>query len=259
MRKNRFICIMLCVTALLLTACSGTQNKPAAAEQTAAPETAPATLVTTAPAETEVIPEGDAATHYIDTVYAEQIILYQTALKEQWDEGTCYEQGISPLVSYYYEGDAMENVGFALEDLDHDGQLELIIGAILDTDLDPAIFEIWTLKDGKPVQLCQSGYRNRYYVEYSQEDDNWMIANIASNSAFNSASIYYNLENGELKVVQAVVLDAMANEDNPWFLAADDDWDTSNDTPIEEALAMEIIESHNKLYTVPEYIPYSLY
>ena len=217
----------------------------------------PGTLIT-APTETAA-PEKDTTANDLEIAYMEQLNRYYWALQEQWDEGSYYEQEMSPLASYYYEGNPLDNVGFAFADLDHDGNYELIIGAIANAEQDPAVFEIWTLRNNGPALLCQSGYRNRYFLEYAPEEDNWLIANEASNNAANSASLYYYLENGELKVAQAIVFDAAANESAPWFMAYDDDWDTSNDTPIDEATAISIIEAHQASYTVPEYIPYSLY
>lgn len=262
MKKDKLILIVLLVIALMMTACRG--SEPASAASEPAATTAPAAAATEAatqalPAETETPVEGDAATHYIDQVYSAQIRRYFDALTQQWDEGKYYENEMSPLASYYYEGNALENVGFALEDLDHDGNLELIIGGILNAQQDPAIFEIWTLRDGSPEMLVQSGYRNRYFLEYSQEDGNWLIANDGSNGAANFASHYYYLENGQMKVMQAVVFDAMANEENPWFMAYDNDWDTANDTPIDEQTANAVMDAHRQTYVVPEYIPYSLY
>lgn len=264
MKKYVLLLIVLLVIALLLTACSNLQEKATAdPEESVASAQEEGTIITvpqeiTASQQTETA-EGDTFTYYVDTVYAEQISRYHMALSEQWDEGKYYEQEMSPVASYYYEGNPLDNAGFALVDLDHDGTLELVIGAIANSDLDPAIFEIWTLRDGMPTRLCQSGYRNSYYLEYAREEDNWLIANMGSNNAANSAYHYYYLENSELKVAQAIVFDATVNESAPWFMAYDNDWDTSNDTPIDEATAISITDAHRAAYTAPDYFPYSLY
>ena len=200
--------------------------------------------------------EGDATTYYTDVVYAEQIARYQAALVEKWDEGKYFENGMSALAYYYYEGNPQENVGFGFVDLDNDGYWELVIGAIKNADQDPAVFEIWTLVDGKPVMLVQGGTKNRYVLQYVEEDEMWYIANEASNGAANSATYYLMLNEGKLEVVQGVVFDAMADEKNPWFLTYDLDWDVSNDEPIDEATANAILESNRKSYTALEYIPY---
>ena len=261
-KKLTLILSVLIAMALLFTACGNTQKKtePVSAKPGASIES-PGMRITIPPetAEETLIPETAPSTNYMDTVYQEQISRYRKALSEQWDEGRYYEQEMSPLASYYYEGNSLDNIGFAFADLDHDGHQELIIGAIANAEQDPAIFEIWTLRNNIPSLLCQSGYRNRYFLEYAQEEDNWLIANEASNNAANSASLYYYLENGELKVAQAIVFDAIANESAPWFMAYDADWDASNDTPIDEATAISIMEAHRASYAVPDYTPYSLY
>lgn len=209
--------------------------------------------------ETEEETEGDAATHYIRDIYADQISRYDTALSEQWEEEQYYEEDMSALAASFYEGNPLENVGFALMDLGNDGYYELLIGAINGADQDPVLFEVWTVEDGKPVKLCTSGSRNRYYLCYMEEDDLYLIANEGANGAANSADHYYRMDGTKMAVVQGVVFDAEADEEHPWFLSGDDDWDISNDTPVDEKMAQDIIDSYRNSYIIPEYIPYSSY
>ena len=234
-----------------------------ATQQTTIPTEAPATQQTTVPNETEagedIVYEGDASSYYIDEVYAEQIARYHTALSEKWDEETYFDNGLSALPFYYYEGNPLENVGFGFVDLDNDGHWELIIGAILNAENDPAVFEIWTLVDGEPVMLAQGGSRNRYVLQYVEEDRMWYVVNEGSNGAANSATYYLMLNEGKFEVVQGVILDAIADEENPWFLTYDLDWDVSNDEPIDEATANAILESNRELYTALELFPYIFY
>ena len=211
---------------------------------------------TNAATEEEIVYEGDASSYYIDVVYTEQIARYHTALSEKWDEGKYFENDLSALPYYYYDGNPLENVGFGFVDLDNDGYWELIIGAILNADQDPAVFEIWTLVDGEPVMLVQGGSRNRYVLEYVEEDNMWYVVNEGSSSAFSHATYYLMLNEGALEVVQGIVFDASADERNPWFMTYDKDWDTSNDEPIDEETANAILESARKHYTALEYFPY---
>ena len=67
------------------------------------------------------------------------------------------------------------------------------------------------------------------------------------------------LNEGKLEVVQGILFAALADEENPWFMTYDLDWNTSNDEPIDEATASAILESNRKLYTALEYFPYILY
>lgn len=273
MRKFRFILAVCLLAAILLTGCSSaphtkiveteahttipdeSHDEPITEVST---ETSAETVMEQTVEETEedIVYEGDAATYYIDVAYTEQIARYSTALAEQWEEGKYFENGLSALPYYYYEGNPLDNVGFGFVDLDNDGRWELIIGAILNAEKDPAVFEIWTLVDGEPVMLAQGGSRNRYVLQYVEEDNMWYVVNEASNSAFNSATYYLMLNEGKFEVVQGIVFDASADEQNPWFLTYDLDWDVSNDAPIDEETAMAILESNRKHYTALEYFPY---
>ena len=166
---------------------------------------------------------------------------------------------MSALPYYYYEGNPLENVGFGYVDLDNDGQMELIIGAILNAEADPAVFEIWTLVDGEPVMLAQGGSRNRYVLQYTADDQMWYVVNEGANGAANSATYYLMLIDGKFEVMQGIILDAIADEENPWFMTYDLDWDVSNDEPIDEETANAILESNRQYYTAAELIPYTLY
>ena len=257
MRKLILPVVFLMVFALLAGCRAVPQETPAAeAPATEEPVTEAATEPVPAETEEDIVYEGDASTYYIDEVYTEQIARYRTALAEQWEEGQYFENGLSSLPYYYYDGDPLENVGFGFVDLDNDGRWELVIGAIMDADKDPAVFEIWTLVDGEPVMLVQGASRNRYVLEYVEEDDVWYIVNEGSNGAANSATYYLQLQEGKLEVVQGIVFDAVTDEANPWFMAYDLDWDASNDMPIDEETASSILESNRKHYTALEYFPY---
>ena len=266
--KKTMLCLIAALLAVaMLAACGNKTEAPADDHTTEATEAtepsatgsepaADTTESTSAEEEDDTVYEGDAATHYIDVLYHEQIARYHTALSEKWDEGMYYENEMSALPYYYYEGDPLENVGFGFVDLDNDGYWELVIGAIMNAEQDPAVFEIWTLVDGEPVMLAQGGHRNRYILQYVEEDGTWYVVNEGSNSAANSFTDYLMLSNGNFVIVQGIVLDAIANEQEPWFMAYDLDHDGSNDTPIDEETAMAILESNREHYTALEYFPY---
>ena len=228
-------------------------------EETEAEQTTPATEAPVEEEEEDIVYEGDASSYYIDQVYADQIQRYHTALTEQWTEEQYLENGMSSLPVYYYEGKVLENVGFGFVNLDNDGHWELVIGAILNAEQDPAVFEIWTLVDGEPVMLAQGSSRNRYVLQYVEEDEMWYVVNEASNGAANHATYYMTVTEGKLEVTQGIVFDAGADEENPWFMTWDQDWDVSNDDPIDEEMANAVLESHRKHYTALEYFPYIFY
>ena len=266
MKKRNLVCAVFVLMVVMLAGCGNapgaetTVTEALATEQATVSTEAPIAEQTTVPNETEaeedIVYEGDASSYYIDVAYPEQIGRYHTALSEKWDEGKYFENGLSALPVYYYEGNPLENVGFGFVDLDNDGHWELIIGAILNAETDPAVFEIWTRVDGEPVMLAQGGSRNRYVLQYVEEDQMWYVVNEGSNGAANSATYYLTLNEGKLEVVQGIVLDALADEENPWFLTYDLDWDVSNDQPIDAETANAILESNRKHYTALEYFPY---
>ena len=260
MKKTMLFWATALSLTVLLTGCGTPEIKePSSVIMETAESTNTATEATSGETEEEIVYEGDAASYYIDVAYAEQIARYHTALSEKWEEGKYFENNLSALPYYYYEGNPLENVGFGFVDLDNDGYWELIIGAILDADTDPAVFEIWTRVDGKPVMLAQGGTRNRYTLEYVEEDNMWYVVNEGSSSAFSHATYYLMLNEGEFEVVQGIIFDASADAQNPWFMTYDMDWDVSNDAPIDEETANAILDSNRKHYTALEYFPYIFY
>ena len=256
-KSNLAVVVVVLLIVALLAGCGKVSDAEITATEAPVPEQ------TTVPNETEteedIVYEGDASTYYIDVAYAEQIARYHTALSERWDEGKYFENNMSALPYYYYEGNPLENVGFGFVDLDNDGYWELIIGAIMNAETDPAVFEIWTLVDGEPVMLAQGGTRNRYVLQYVEEDRMWYVVNEGSGSAFNHATYYLMLNEGKFEVVQGIIFDASADERNPWFMTYDLDWDVSNDQPIDEETANAILETNRKLYTALELFPYIFY
>ena len=226
---------------------------------TQAPSQAPTVEATLAETESDTEYEGDDSSYYIDVVYAQQIERYYTALSQKWEENQYFENEMSALAAYYYEGNALDNVGFSFMDLDADGIWELIIGAIQNSEKDPLVFEIWTLKNDEPVMMAQSGSRNRYYLQYAEEDELWSVAYEAENGAANHAVYYLQLVEGEFQVTQGIVFDALANEKEPWFMAYDLDWYVSNDMAIDEDIAKAVMKAGRDIYAATEYFPYSLY
>lgn len=249
------ITVIFLLTLIFLAGCSTTlADLPVSTRPSSSPTEpiAQAATIATAPADTK----GDTAT---DPIYALQIERYYTAISQQWDENAYWDHEMSALAAYYYEATPLENVGFTFMDLDRNGIQELIIGAILAADADPLVFEIWTVRNGEPVLLAQSGSHNRYYLQYSREDDLWSVAYEAENGAANHAVYYLQLVDGQFHVIQGIVFDAIASENAPWFMAYDLDWDVSNDTPIDEDTANSVMHAGRNIYAAQAYFPYSQY
>lgn len=272
MKKVLLTTAILLLTLTLLVGCSTkqaevpitTEPSPAVTEPTQAPvvETPPAesTSVETAPpvettAPTESISNALANSPY--AVYAEQVDRYYKAIVNQCDESFYFKQAMSPMPIYYYDGNELSNIGFAMADLDGDGIQELLIGAIKDHQTEPVVFEIWTLMNNQPVMLAQSGYRTRYYLQFAEDDGIWNLAYEADNGATNYGVYYLQITDSTLEVIQGVIYDANANAKAPWFMAYDLDWDVTNDMAIDEDTAKAIMDAGRRTYTTVEYIPFS--
>lgn len=268
MKRSAITWPALLLTLTLLAGCQSA-NSPApsapaqtpAPTQTSAPAETPAPTQTSAPAETTAPTQAPEADNDMERIYAPRLSLYQTALSQHWDANTFFNNEMSDMAADYYYSDPMENVGFALTDLNRDGYEELIIGAIDNAENYPIVFEIWTWSEGwdTPRPVLVSQVRNRYFLEYTPEDDLYFISNEGSNGAACQVYYFYTLEEGELHLVQGLVFDAIADEKRPWFLTSDEDLDVSNDTPVSEELAQSILDSHQANRIIPEYTPFSLY
>ena len=266
MKHHLTISLAMLLIAVMLVGC-GTAQPTTPTTDVPASTATPTEPSTEAPAETTEPPvpeetkedvsyEGDASSYYIDVVYHEQIGRYHTALMEKWNEEKYIENGLCEVLTAYYEGNPLDNVGFGFVDLDNDGRWELIIGAIQDAQEEPAVFEIWTQVDDKPVMVAQASARMHYALQYSEEDLAWYVAYEGSNSAANNGTYYLMLNEGKFEVMQGIIYDAQADEENPWFMSYDLDWDTGNDEPIDEDTAYAILETSRSLYTPLELFPY---
>lgn len=151
--------------------------------------------------------------------YGDVLDKYYAALSEKWDGQKLSSEGLSQLSLYCQEGNALENVGYAFLDVNGDGVCELMIGAIHgDEFVNKMLFELYTLEDGVPVQIFAGQERDRYYIA-GLEEGGYLIANEASSGAANSAWFYYAIDGKELSVVQAILYDAAASPDQPWYMA----------------------------------------
>lgn len=224
------------------TEASDPTTEPVQEDTTAATET-------TAPAETG----NQAAEDLYLEKYAPVLDRYSQALQEQWNEGVLFQEGMCTFSTYCYEGNPLENVGYTLMDLSGDHVPELLVGATGgDAYVQDVLFEVYTLQNDVPVQLLVSNERSSYRL---CDDDGgcYFLVNQASVSAAQREWLFFIITDDQLAVMQGVVYDAAADTENPWFMTYDDDWDTSNDTAIDEATAKAIMDGYEARCFVPEY------
>ena len=202
--------------------------------------------------------EGDAFTYY-DEQFSEILDRYRNALKEEWGVEELYREGMSPVLTWYYGENALEKVGYTYMDINSDGYFELLIGVMDGVEPEErVVLDVYALENKIPVQCFVSEERSRFYL-CEEEEGGYLVANEGSSGAQNSAWIQYVMLGQELQVVQSIVYDGLESPDAPWYMGYDEDWDISNDTPVDEELANDIIDSYQSSYMQPEYVDFELY
>ncbi|MCI2046858.1 MAG: hypothetical protein LKJ90_03990 [Faecalibacterium sp.] len=184
MKKTMFSVLMLSVgMAIVLSACgtSGQEiTNPSNASQAVAASSETPNAETQASAQTDAAAEMPAA-------YAELLNTYVTALNEKWDGNALMGQGLNLIASDFYDGTPLDNIGYAVMDLDGNGTDELAIGTtanVTDDFYGKLIFDLYTLEpDGSRVQVLSSTARNRYYYAGEQ-----LFVDLGSSSADDSTN-----------------------------------------------------------------------
>ena len=170
----------------------------------------------------------------------------------------------NPELSYMYrQKENLSEVGYALVDLDQDGQAELLLG----DDTFPFVFDIYTIVDGQLVHILDSGERYSYYpLEDGYFELSW------SGGAALSGHDYFRLENGKLVFIERLTLDAdhaldiglikditQATEDNTCFRSNTDQPEDYQLISFDEYLAaIDAWQAQHKPLTIP-YTPLSEY
>lgn len=146
-----------------------------------------------------------------------------TTLDGQGWEDTNDPDSVSYLF-YHYTMYSLNEVGYALIDLNGDGQSELLV-APFDEAESGMFYELYTLSDGEIIHLISAGERDRYYlaVDYS-------INKEGSGGALNSSTdnLRLDADKKKLKVNKALIYDGDRDSEHPWFFATSDYYDESS-------------------------------
>ncbi|MDO5133675.1 MAG: YARHG domain-containing protein [Eubacteriales bacterium] len=142
---------------------------------------------------------------------------YENSFLEKWDEDEYDAHGVNRLV---YNLDGPGDLGYMYRDLDGDGEDEFLIGP---TDTrsfgEGAVFVIYTMEDGIPVEVASGDENSIYYIcgdgsvcrELNYEDGSWEMD-------------YYDLEDGSLSVTNVLVMDEEENSEEPWFTVSSEEF-----------------------------------
>ncbi|MGL5259826.1 MAG: hypothetical protein ACRC7V_06920 [Lachnospiraceae bacterium] len=140
--------------------------------------------------------------------YTEILNAYSVALNEKWDGNAIMEQGLNLTTIDLYDGVPLDNIGYAIMDLDGNGTDELIIGtttSVTDDFYSKLILDLYTLdQDNASIQVFSSTVRDRYFNAGEQ-----LFVNFGSNSAENNTNTTLHYEGGVLSETDKIT--AMEN------------------------------------------------
>lgn len=237
--KKYIAWIMILVMSISLAACGANQEAPA---ETSAPTETTEVIETTQEPETTEVP-----TVMAKPLYGEILDSYFDALLQGFTPQQYIDEGLNYLVGNI--GDVTK-VGYSLEDLDGDGNTELLIGAVGE----PYIYAMYTVKDDVETQVIDAGERNTYRL-----GTDGVFLNNASNSAAQSGIFLYTFENGQLLLQDGLVTDATVDEKNPWFYVTDENWDPTTYDPLDTASAEALVTQLESGIRPISYMPFSEY
>ena len=167
----------------------------------AAPESPTPAVEATSPAPQENTPEPEEAvpapeeTPTVEQAYAVVIGEYYTALEQRRNGAELMEAGLNYMAADCYGDAPLENLGYAIADIDGDGVQELLIGTIkADEFYEKMVFSLYTMDENGVNKLVFDGTeRNRYY--YAGEN---RFANLGSSAFNDSFETTVKLEEGEM-------------------------------------------------------------
>ena len=180
-------------------------------------------------------------------LHSEYVLIIDNIVKAYpWNDDDMNIVPENPELSYMYrQNSELSEIGFALIDLDGNGQEELII-----SDPSKFVYDLYTISNEKAVHLFDSGERYCYILR-----ENGVVENSWSSSAATSGHDFYKLNDGKLDFVERITFDAYhaedvgvikelteANADNCFFISPTDQFEDYKSVTSREAI--EKIESY---------------
>lgn len=199
--------------------------------------------------------------------YDEILAMYYTGISEKWKD--CDGKGwnvvgdpdnVCYMFSLYESERTLSEIGYALLDINGDGQPELFVSPMYMAE-SGGIYDMYTIIDGEIIHVISAGERDRYNLA-----EDYSFNNHGSGGALSSSDSNYKLDsNGELRVVQAVIYDGWRDSDNPWFYTTADYFNRETHeinydvlTSISEAEAKSVRDSFPESMAL-ELIPFAEY
>lgn len=245
MKKLRIVCIAVLILAISAAMC-GCTGLPFVERMTRYIDArTPATPAPTAEPTPEPVPETPAPD--AGAIYQDILSRYRSAAASMMDMSQLTDAGLNYMAAYAYGSEPLNRIGYCRMDYDGDGVEELLIGCCTgDSYTDQIVLEMYTIADGKPVQIFSSGERDRYYICSDR-----VIANEGSSSAYDSAYAYYDYAGGELKLREKIEFSMTTDKNAPWFRIDAN----GTRTGIEESEALAATQAAQAKYIALAYTP----
>ena len=123
----------------------------------------------------------------------------------------------------------LSNIGYAMEDINGDGNAELLLG-----DIDAGvIYDIYTLVNEEPKLVASGNSKDKYYLLHNSS-----ICKDYSGGALENGWTVYTLSNtADLNLQYGYKYDGYQDEDKPWFKTdAGGKWVSTTEEEFNEAL-----------------------
>lgn len=163
--------------------------------------------------------------------FEEIIAQYQTAIQGKYDTAQMMELGLNGMIPECLKQDERARVGYSKLDMDGDGQMELVLSASSESEYYTGlIFAAYTMEDGRPKLLLESGDRSRWY--YAGDGK---LLHITSGSA--SESGWYLCKAGrDLAYLDAIEYNAGEHPDDPWLKFTGETWEHTTQSEAEQKI-----------------------
>ena len=198
MKKS--IVYILLTTCMLFTACTTTVKKDEeSVSETSKNETKTTTTTTDPTTHSEEIAEYETkdGVGVLFSTYDELLTILDEGMNEGFDYDYLEELGVSSVFNY-----RSKDMGYRLIDIDNNGTEELVLGENGSEEYPSAIYDVYTMKDGKMIHVLNGWERNRFYL-----CENGMLANEGSSGASNSVRYYYSYTGEGIEFSEAMKYD----------------------------------------------------